>query len=211
LNESNVTVEAVAQTINMGAHPLFHRRISYGMAINDSGRSTVSVDYSPIGYPKSDGMTMTLCYDRVKPAHEDTTLMVGRDFVYFEYFFDEKEISDVGARETYLAYMEDYSQLRLALVALVRAKFSIKDIISLLTQIGSQTHRLDLTKPDKPVLLVIDEHFVALGKLWTRHDLAMQALRDAFPGEITTYNGNEQDKIYWWFSYHHNGLKCIER
>lgn len=212
----NPAIEAAAKRLNMTQHPLFHRRISFGMALNDKKYSSVSVDYDlrDVAARFNDGDTITLVYNSEKQEDPDCDLKVGNDHVYFDCELssglNHHHMRHTEACKAYLAYMNDMVDLRAVVEGLVRDGVSIKDITGLLTRIGSRTYGLALTVPDKPVLLVIGEHFVALGKIWTRHQSALNALKEQFNGEIRTYTGNEQDKTYWWFAYHHLGIKCID-
>lgn len=211
----NPAIEVAAKLLDMTQHPLFQRRITYGMALNDKKYSSVSVDYDirDVAARFNDGDTITLIYNSVKQEDPDCDLKVGDDHVYFDCELhsglNHHHMRHTQACKAYLAYMNDMVDTRAVIEGLVRDQVSIKDITGLLTQIGSRTYELGLTVPDKPVLLVIGEHFVALGKLWDRRQSALSALKEVFDGEIKTVNGNEQDKIYWWFAYHHLGIKCI--
>jgi hypothetical protein len=209
-------IEAAKQQLKMGRQQLFHRRVTYTCptSMTRSKRASVSVDYQPINGREEEGANLTLYCD-TQPINDERDIKRGDVYFSFDFFFGEGPNSAMMenevACEAYLAYMADFLATKKVMQNLVEAGVPFIQIQALLLQIGSQTFRLELHSPEQPVLLKLNEHFVALGKIWKKRESAIQALKDAFDGEITSYPPAEQDVIYWWFAYHHMGAKLIER
>lgn len=215
----NIDILEAEAKLDMNNSPLFERKVSYGHLLNKGNLSTLTIEYSQKDNLCSDLVQLTMMYNTAPPKDHIKAQKVGDYYVTFEFIYGfgpqafvlgEKGALVVDAiGEAFKDAVLTYDTMKV----LVDKQAMFTDIAELALRIGTCTQQF-IVKGAKPTVLIIDnEYTVALGKIWRNNREAVRQTTELYPSYDETTDicyGRPQDRVYWWFCYHHRGIKLVE-